>query len=169
SEPRLLALVATEGRRAGRLLHAERAARTAVTGAPSNTDFRKLLAEIQLARHDGRGALGTLAELDADDPDVVEMRARAALLLGTDESIAAAAEALDAYVAANEDASVEVRALRIRLHVRQGDVRELLPVARALVTEAPGDPSAALALGEVALRLFEADTAVESLGQVVQA
>src|SRR5690606_6555677 len=50
SEPRLLALVATEGRRAGRLLRAQQAATAAVAGAPDNTDFRKLLAEIQLAR-----------------------------------------------------------------------------------------------------------------------
>ncbi|MCZ7680426.1 MAG: hypothetical protein M5U28_17345 [Sandaracinaceae bacterium] len=41
SEPRLLALVATEGRRAGRLLRAEQAARAAVAGAPRNADFQE--------------------------------------------------------------------------------------------------------------------------------
>ncbi|MFK7988590.1 MAG: tetratricopeptide repeat protein [Sandaracinaceae bacterium] len=169
TEPRLMALVAAEGRRAGRLLHAERAARTAVTGAPSNPDFRKLLAGLQLLRHDGRGALATISELPNDDPDVVQMRAEAAMLLGTAESLEAAATQLDAYVEANEDANVEVRALRIRVHTRRGDAAGMLSVARALVTEAPGDPAAALALGETALRLRRADMAVESLQQVVTA
>ena len=170
TEPRLLALVAIEGRRAGRMLRAEQAARTAVTGAPSNPDFRKLLAEIQLARRDGRGALTTLAELDSDDPDVLEMRATAALLLSTQESLTAASEGLDAYVADHgEDSSVEIRALRIRIHVQLGEAQEMLPAARTLAREAPGDPSAALALGEAALRVFDAETAVESLQQVAQA
>ncbi len=167
SEPRLLALVATEGRRAGRMLRAEQAARTAVNGAPANPDFRKLLAEIQLARRNGRGALSTLSELDAADPDVLVMRARAALLVGTEEALRAAAEGLDAYVEGNPDASVDVKALRIRTHVRLGD--DLLPEARALARDAPGDPSASLALGEAALRARDADTAVEALSQAVLA
>ncbi|MCA9607753.1 MAG: tetratricopeptide repeat protein, partial [Myxococcales bacterium] len=169
SEPRLLAVVAVEARRAGRLLQAERAASTAVTGAPSNTDFRKLLAEIQLSRRNGRAALATLGELSGDDPDVIEMRGEAALLLGTEEALTAAAEALDGYVSANEDASVEVRALRIRIRVQQGGEDEMLPVARALYEEAPGDPAAALALGETALRARDAASAVEALETVVTA
>ncbi|MBX3273830.1 MAG: tetratricopeptide repeat protein [Sandaracinaceae bacterium] len=169
SEPRLLSVVAIEARRAGRLSEAETAARTAVTGAPSNVDLRKLLAEIQLARRNGRGALTTLAELSSDDPDVVAMRGQAALLLGTEEALAAAAEALEAHIEGTEEASVEVRALRIRIRVRQGAEQEMLPIARQLAAEAPGDPSAALALGETALRARDATTAVEALETVVSA
>ncbi|MCB9593365.1 MAG: tetratricopeptide repeat protein [Sandaracinaceae bacterium] len=169
SEPRLLAVVAIEARRAGRMLQAEHASRTAVEGAPSNEDFRKLLAEIQLARRDGRGALATLGELSGDDPDVIEMRGEAALLLGTDEALTAAAQALEAYVEGNEDASVEVRALRIRIRVRQGAAEEMMPVARQLSNDAPGDPAAALALGETALRTYDASTAVEALETVASA
>ncbi|MGE0788746.1 MAG: tetratricopeptide repeat protein [Sandaracinaceae bacterium] len=167
SEPRLLALLATEGRRAGRLAASEMAAQGAVTGAPTNPDFRKLLAEIQLARRNGRAALTTLSEMSSEDPDVIEMRAQAALLLGSDEALAAASEGLDAYVTNNpDDASVRVRALRIRIHTLLGQAREMIPEARALLEQAPGDPDAALALGEAALRLFDADTAVEALEQV---
>ncbi|HJL17754.1 MAG TPA: tetratricopeptide repeat protein, partial [Sandaracinaceae bacterium LLY-WYZ-13_1] len=169
TEPRLLALVASEGRRSGRMLRAEQAARTAVNGAPSNPEFRKLLAEIQIARRNGRAALGTLQELPDDDPDVLEMRAEAALLLGSEEALTTAAEGLDAYVEAHEDASIAVRALRIRMHARAGEAREMLSEARALVREAPGDPHASMALGETALRLYDAETAVESLASVVQA
>src|SRR5690606_33963022 len=106
SEPRLLALVASEGRRAGRMLRALQAARTAVAGAPENPELRKLLAEIELARRDGRSALSTLAELDSADPDVVAMRAQAALLIGSEEVLRAAVESLDARV--REDAEVGV-------------------------------------------------------------
>jgi tetratricopeptide (TPR) repeat protein len=171
SEPRLLALVATEGRRAGRLLRAQQAATAAVSGAPDNTDFRKLLAEIQLARRDGRGALSTLAELDAADPDVLAMRGAAALLLDTDEALRAAVAGLDAQVAAaassdSGESSVEVRALRLRMHARLGD--DVLAEARALAREVPGDAGVALALGEAALAARQADTAVEALGQAVR-
>lgn len=169
SEPRLLALVAVEGRRAGRMPRAEQAARTAVIGAPSNPDFRKLLAEIQLARRDGSGALTTLGELSSDDPDVVEMRAQSALLMGSAEALTLAAEGLDAYVEANEEASVSVRALRLRLHTNLGQAEATLPAARELAAEAPGDPAAAIALGEAALRMFDSQTAVQALEQAIAA
>ena len=169
TEPRLLATVAIEGRRAGRMLQAEHAARTAVAGAPSNPDFRKLLAEIQLARRNGRAALATLADLSADDPDVLEMRAQAALLLGTQEALDAAAQGLDAYVEAAEEPSVGARALRIRVHVRRGNAEPMMAVARELVSAAPGDPAASLALGEAALRTHHGDVAVEALTTVVSA
>ncbi len=169
SEPRLLSLVATEGRRAGRLVASEMAARQAVERAPSNPEFRKLLAGIQLARRNGRAALATLADMDASDPDVLEMRAESALLVGTEEALTAAAQGLDAYVEGTEDPGVGVQALRIRTHVGLGQAQEMLSEARALVREAPGDPSAALALGEAALALYEPETAVEALDQVVRA
>ena len=169
SEPRLLALVAQEARRAGRLPQSEHAARGAVHGAPSNTDFRKLLAEVQIARHNGRAALTTLAELPSDDPDVLAMRARAALMLGSEEALRTAAEGLDAFVTANEDASVEVKALRIRMHTALGEAQAMMPVARALTQEAPGDPIASLALGEAALRTFDARAAQEALQQATTA
>src|SRR5690606_39308096 len=133
-----------EGRRAGRLLRAQQAATAAVSGAPDNPDFRKLLAEIQLARRDGRGALSTLAELDAADPDVLAMRGAAALLLDTDEALRAAVAGLDAQVAGDGESSVEVRALRLRMHARLGD--DVLSEARALAREVPGDAGVALAL-----------------------
>ncbi len=170
SEPRLLALVATEGRRAGRLLRAEQAARAAVAGAPRNADFKKLLAGIQLARRNGRGALTTLADLDAADPDVLEMRALAALLVGTREALEAAAAGLDAEIEASPEASVGLRALRIRTHAQLGDGGgDLLAQARALSADAPGDPAVALALGEAALLARDARTAVDALSQAVLA
>lgn len=168
SEPRLLALVASEGRRAGRMLRALQAARTAVAGAPENPELRKLLAEIELARRDGRSALSTLAELDSADPDVVAMRAQAALLIGSEEVLRAAVESLDARVREDAEVGVELKALRLRMHARLG-ASNLLSQARALSREAPGEPGVALALGEVALAARDADDAVEALGSAVQA
>jgi Flp pilus assembly protein TadD len=166
-EPRLLALVATEARRAGRIVRAEQAATTAVSGAPENGDFRKLLAEIQIQRRNGPAALSTLQTLDVADPDVLIMRAEAAILVGTADALNAAASGLDAYVSSTEEPSVEVRALLIRTHARIGDRDDILAQARALATEAPGDPSVSLALGEAALGARDGATAVTALEQAV--
>ncbi|HEY8429952.1 MAG TPA: tetratricopeptide repeat protein [Sandaracinaceae bacterium] len=169
TEPRLLALVASEGRRAGRMVHAEQAARAALSGAPESPELKKLLAGIQIARRNGRGALSTLAELDAADPDVLEMRAQAALLVGTTEALQAAAEGLEAAIAESPDAGVALRALRIRTRAQLGNARDLVAEARALAREAPGDPAVALALGEAALLARDARTANEALAQAVLA
>jgi tetratricopeptide (TPR) repeat protein len=167
SEPRLLALVAVEARGAGRLDRAQQAATQAVAGAPSNGDFRKLLAEIQVARRDGVAALATLGRLSTDDPAVMMLSARAALLVGAPDSLAAAASALDAFLARQPD-SVEGRALQIRLRVKQG-ATDQLEAARRLAREAPGDPLVAMAVGEAALAARDGPLAVQSLTTLVRA
>ncbi|AKF05731.1 tetratricopeptide repeat protein [Sandaracinus amylolyticus] len=168
-EPRLLALMARAAMNAGRLVQAEYAATAAVRGSPSSVDFRKLLANIHLERRNGERAIATLAQLPADDPDVVLMTGRAAILVGSDEALAGAGAALDQYVQEHEDANVELRALRIRIGVQTGDPAPMLAAARQLARDNPGDPVASLALGEAALRARDPETAARALEQVVQA
>lgn len=169
SEPRLLALVAQAARAENRFLQAEYAATEAVRGAPQNADFRKLLAGIYLDRRNGARAMQVLTQLPADDPDVLVMIARAALLVGGDEALGTAAGAIDAYVEGHEDASVELRALRIRIAVAgAADPGPTLEAARTLAHDNPGDPVPALALGEAALRAHEATAAREALEIVVR-
>lgn len=163
TEPRLLALVAAESRSLGRLSFAQAAATNAVAGAPTNADFRKLLAEILLDRRDGVRALQTLEPLSGGDPDVLRLSARAALLVGTTETVQATMDALAAYIAQDEEPSVEMRALLLRAQVRLGQTAEALPAARELAATAPGDPDAAQALGEAALAARDPATATEAL------
>ncbi len=168
-EPRLLALVAQAARAENRLLQAEYAATEAVRGAPQNADFRKLLAAIYLDRRNGQHAMQVLTQLSADDPDVLSMTARASLLVGSDEALSTAAGAIDAYVEGHEDASVELRALRIRIAVAgNAEPGPTLEAARTLAHENPGDPVPALALGEAALRAHDATAAREALEVVVR-
>ncbi|MBK8169780.1 MAG: tetratricopeptide repeat protein [Sandaracinaceae bacterium] len=162
SEPRLLALVAAEARGAGRLDRAQQAAMQAVQSSPSNGDFRKMLAQIQVERRDGVSALATMHGLSTQDPDVLILSARAALLVGTAESLQAAATALDQFVTEHPDAATEAKALRIRAKIRLGDVT-LLAVARELLRDAPGDPTVTLALADAALAVGDARTATETL------
>jgi len=169
SEPRLLVLVAIEARAVGRLATAQATASAAVGGAPTNPDFRKLLAEIQLERRDGARALATMAPLSREDPEVLRMLARAALLVGTPGALEGAQQALAAYVESQEEVSVEVRALGIRTGVALGRAAEVLPQARALSREAPGDPLALLALGEAALVARDASAALDALQRLVRA
>jgi tetratricopeptide (TPR) repeat protein len=168
-EPRLLALVAQAARAEGRYLQAEYAATEAVRGSPQNDDFRKLLAAIYLDRRNGSHALQVLTQLPADDPDVLVMSARAALMVGTDAALSTAAGAIDAYTEGHEDASVELRALRIRIACAgDGDPGPVLEQARALAHDNPGDPVPAFALGEAALRAHQAQQAREALETVVR-
>ncbi len=170
TDPRLLALVAREAQSVGLMSRAQAAATNALRGAPTNPEFRKLLAEIFLTRRDGVRALRTLSTLSADDPEVLLMSARGALLVGGADALAAAAQALAAdYEARPEEANVELRALQIRVAVAQGQAADVLPAARALAQEAPGDADAALALGEAALRARRPELAVESLERLVRA
>ena len=169
TEPRLLALVASEAKAVGRLALAQATATNAVAGAPTNPDFRKLLAQIMIDRRDGVRALRTLSSSSMEDPEVLRMSAEAALLVGTADALRAAAEALAGYVAQTEEPSVEMRALRIRTAVLLGEASAVLNDAKELAREAPGDPLAARALGEAALSASDAETATEALGRLVQA
>ncbi len=164
SEPRLLALVAQAARAESRFLQAEYAATEAVRGAPQNPEFRKLLAGIYLARRNGARAMTVLTQLSPEDPDVLVMTARAALLVGSDEALSTAAGAIDAYVEGHEDASTELRALRIRIAVAgNAEPGPTLDAARQLAHDNPGDPVPALALGEAALRAHDARQAQQAL------
>lgn len=168
-EPRLLALVAQAARAENRLLQAEYAATEAVRGAPQNTDFRKLLASIYLDRRNGQHAMQVLTQLSPDDPDVLVMTARAALLVGSEEALSTAAGAIDAFVEGHEDAPVELRALRIRIAVAgNAEPGPTLEAARTLAHDNPGDPVPALALGEAALRAHDAAAAREALEVVIR-
>jgi hypothetical protein len=111
TEPRLLALVASEALAVGELGDAQRAATAAVAGAPFNSDFRKLLASVLVERRDGVRALQTLGQMSSDDPDVLEMSAEAALIVGSTEALEAASQALATFIEEQEEPSVEIRAL----------------------------------------------------------
>jgi tetratricopeptide (TPR) repeat protein len=170
TEPRLQALLAAAAQSSGDLARAQQAAMAAVASAPAIAEYRKLLAEILVARRDGVRALRTLAVLSADDPEVLALSARAALIVGTEDALQATAQALDAHLEANaEDASVEMRSLRVRVGVRLGTATEMLEVARRLARDAPGDPEVGLAVAEAALEARDARLATETLERVVQA
>lgn len=168
-EPRLLALAAHAARAEGRFVQAERAATEAVRRSPANTEFRKLLASIYLDRRNGESAMRTLGELSAEDPDVLVMTAQAALLVGTVGAAQGASQVIDTWMSEHEgEASVELRALRIRLEVGVAeDPGAAYEAARTLARENPGDPVAAMAMGEAALRTRHVDQALEALATVV--
>jgi tetratricopeptide (TPR) repeat protein len=169
TEPRLLALVAAEGLAVGELGHAYRAAAAAVQVSPHDPEFRKLLATILLERRDGVRALQTLAQLSSSDPDVLRMSAQAALLVGSPDALTATRTALDTYFQGNENPEVVMKALRIRVRTALGESSDVLREAQELARSAPGDPAAALALGETALAAREARTATEALERLTQA
>jgi tetratricopeptide (TPR) repeat protein len=164
-EPRLLAMLATEAQRVGRLAAAKQAAEAAFAGAPTNASFRRGLAEVQLALHDGAGALATLASLPPDDLRGALLAARAALLVGAPDALARTRQSLEAMVAAHPT-DVEARALFVRVAVRLGDAARLED-AKSLAGEAPTDPLVALALGEVALAVRDPATATQALERLV--
>ncbi len=169
-EPRLLGLVAQAARAANRYLQAEYAATEAVRGSPTNPEFRKLLANIYLDRRNGPRALSVLTQLPPDDPDVLSMSARAALLVGSDEALAMSAGAIDEFVEGHpDDVNVDLQALRIRLAVAGGgDPAPTLAAARQLARDNPGDSVPALALGEAALRAHDSEEALRALQIVVR-
>jgi len=168
TDPRLVALVAEEARRGGRLGVAQMAATQAVNGAPAVAAYRRLLAEVLIDRQDGGRALTILEQLSSDDPDVLAMRAQAALLLGTRDALSQVGVALDAYVTSNETASVRVKALRLRVRAQVDVTPAVLKDAEKLSKEAPGDPDALLALGEAALALREGAIADRALTALIK-
>jgi tetratricopeptide (TPR) repeat protein len=169
TEPRLLALVASAAKAVGKLGQAQQAAMRAVGGAPSNADYRKNLARILLERRDGARALETLAPLPAEDPSVLELSARAALMVGSKKALEATAKELDAFVSEQEEPSVQTRALQLRVQANLGGGRKLVGPARKLFRQAPGDPTAAKALGEVALTAYKPDLAIRALEKATKA
>jgi tetratricopeptide (TPR) repeat protein len=166
SEPRLLALVASEARRAGQMGLAQQAASQAVSAAPSVLAYRGLLASILIERHDGQGAFSLLAALPADEPSLFGMRARAALQTGEPQALRAALDALEAQSASGR-AGVEVSSLRLRLRAALEPSPRVLQEAKALLHRSPGDPEALRAMGESALALHEPQEAVSAFTQLV--
>jgi tetratricopeptide (TPR) repeat protein len=167
SEPRMLALVATDARRAGQLGVAQQAASQALAAAPESTAYRALLASILLERSDGERALRLLAELPQDEPALIAMRARAALLTGDEQALRAALQAIEASSDA-KTADGERAALRLRVRAALEPKADLLQEARALLRRAPADPDALRATGEVALALREPDEAVRAFNQLAK-
>ena len=169
TEPRLQALVATAARSLGRLTRAQQAATAAVASAPAIPEYRKLLAEILVARDDGVRALQVLSPLSNDDPEVLRLGTLAALSVGSPEALAATREAITAHLEAEEEPSAEMEALAIRVRVALGESSEVSSEARRLARDNPGDPNVGLALGEVFLAERRADDAIEALTRVVAA
>ncbi len=169
TEPRLQALVASAAFALGELPRAQQAATAAVSAAPAIPEYRKLLAEIMVARRDGVGALRVLSPLSSEDPDVLRASARAALLVGSEESLSATVDALQAFVEGQEEPSIEMQSLLLRARAQTGTSRGMLREAKRLVRDAPGDPDAALALAEVALAEGANDDALEALESVTSA
>lgn len=168
-EPRLLEMIARAAMDVGRLEDAERAARSALQALPSRTEFRHLLASIQLSRGEGEAALATLRGLSPSDPDTLSMLGRASLLVGTAAASNDALGALDAHLATHEDAELELHALRIRLSFSSTPADQTLAAARELERAHPGDPITAAILGEAALRAGDSRTAISALTTVVEA
>lgn len=171
TEPRLLALVARAAQSLGDLRRAQRAATSAVEGAPGMAEYRRLLAEILVERRDGTRALQVLGPLSMEDPDVLVLTAQAALSVGNQETLAAAKVALDAHIEESEedDVSIALRALQIRLSAALGDSRSALRSARRLVRRNPEDIDAGIALAEAALEESEASDAIEVLERITAA
>jgi predicted Zn-dependent protease len=186
SEPRLLARLAEASVSLGRLREAEAAATRAVAGAPQNADFRKLLAEVLLARRDGVGALRTLGALSMDDPAVLRMSAQGALLSGQREAQDRAQEALDQHLAAlgaesddgdradtdadpDADPPVDLVALSLRLRLAREGAGAVASEARRLARAHPESASALLVHGEAALGQGRAREAIEVLEGAVEA
>lgn len=171
TEPRLLALVARAAQSLGDLRRAQRAATSAVEGAPGMAEYRRLLAEILVERRDGARALQVLGPLSMEDPDVLVLTAQAALSVGNEETMAAAKVALEAHIEASEeeDVSVALQALQIRLSASLGESRSALRSARRLVRANPDDVDAGIALAEAALEESEASVAIEVLERVTTA
>ncbi|MCA9603505.1 MAG: tetratricopeptide repeat protein, partial [Myxococcales bacterium] len=166
-EPRLLGLVAEAARSLGLVTRAQAAAMDAVARAPMNPDFRKLLAGILLERRDGVRALRHLEGLSTDDPTVLTMSARAALLVGTEKLLQQASETLSAYIDKHDDANVEMQALALRQAAALGQADTALVRARTLRKASPEDPAALLALGDVALAAHQAAEAKAALADLV--
>ena len=170
SEPRMQALVAASARALGQLGRAQTAAMSAVSGAPGIGEYRKLLAEILIERRDGVRALRVLGQLSNEDPEVLLLSTRAALLVGTADALRATAEALDAYLEANPDeASPTLQALRLRVAVKLGEAPRVLAQARRLARENPGVPEVGLAVAEAALAAHEPRLAEQALDRVIAA
>ncbi len=169
TEPRLQALVASSAQALGQLARAQTAAMAAVSSAPGIPEYRKLLAEILLERRDGVRALRVLGPLSNDDPSVLALSAEAALLVGGTDTLTATAQALTTYIEAHEDASVKMKALRIRVAVRMGSASEVYSQARSLARENEGDPDAGLALASAAIATGNARAAQRALEDVVAA
>lgn len=171
SEPSLLALLAVEAERTGQLGVASQAARAALAAAPSSPTYRALLARILLARRDAASALALLNELPAGDPNIVILRARAAL--GSDDAAQQrdALAALEAQLGAAPDApnALQARALKLRLQAALEPSAKLVREAEKLSAKAPGDAQVLQALGEVALAAANASVAKKALDQLVLA
>ncbi len=171
NEPRLLILVGEEARALGRYERAQAAASQAVNAAPLNADYRAFLAQVQLQRHDGEHALVTLESMPRGDVRAILLRARAALIVGDGNALAASAAALDEHVTAHST-DIEARAMRVRIHLQlhgKEVARDMLETAQQLAREAPGHPLVTLALGEAALYADESTRARTAMEQLVVA
>jgi predicted Zn-dependent protease len=168
SEPRLLALVASEARRVGQLGLAQQAASQAVSAAPQASAYRALLARILIERQDGEHALTLLAAGAPDDPALLVMRAQAALLSSSADAQRDGVKAIETYLAQNPN-DVAASSLRIRLMAELEPSPKLLSDVKALLRRAPGDPSALRAQAEVGLALHTPDDAKSALEQLVAA
>ncbi len=167
TSPRVLVLLAREAASVGALGRAQQAASTALAASPDDVRARALLAELQLDRGDAQEALRTLSSLSTDDPDVLRLSARAALVIGG-PALEAADTAMDAYLAARSAASVDMQALSLRMKSRRaGQASELLAAAERLSRSAPGDVHALTALAEIALDAREPSKALSALERLV--
>jgi tetratricopeptide (TPR) repeat protein len=168
TEPRWLALIAVEARRAGQLGLAQQAAGQAVAAAPRATAYRSLLASILIERQDGEHALSILSDESANDPSLLLMRAQAALLAGEPEALRSGLAATETFLSANAN-DVAATGLRIRLRAALEPNPKLLSEAKALIKRAPGDPVALRALADAGLALHAPDEAKAALTQLVAA
>jgi tetratricopeptide (TPR) repeat protein len=167
--PGLLARVADRAASLGRLGLAQQAASLAVQGAPSHAAHRKRLAGILVMRRDGVGALRALSPLSEDDPDVLALSARAALLVGVEETLRMASEKLGEHLERDADASPVLAALHLRTRLALGENGRLWAEARRLLRRAPEEREAMLVVADVALASRNPEAALEALEGTLEA
>lgn len=167
TEPRLLVLVARAALQVGELQGARRAAASALRGAAHDSGARKLLGRILIAQRNGVKALKIIGALGMQDPEVLALSAEAALLVGNEEALTAAATAVkEAQETSGEN--VELEALGLRLRAAQGNAREAFSAAKKLAGRAPTNPVALRALGEVAIAAGRGTSARNALTALLE-
>lgn len=177
-EPHWMARIAQVALDAGRLAAAEQAARAAARGTVVPAGYRYLLAEVLVARRQGRQALEVLAGLPGDAPRTLLAGAAAALLPSghnARETIANGIEGLlEGESPPTGEPARELKAFALRLAIAQHDGsrrggRRLLSQARRLSRANPGHPGSTQALLEAALSVRDAGLATETANRLLAA
>lgn len=162
---RVLAWVAQDAQALMNLPLAQQVASRALSLAPENPSYRRILARILVERGAGQQAFVLLAGLPGDDIEVQTLKAQAALLADEPELLRAALQALPEVALGKGDIDVRLASLRVRIETRLEPTKAVIDRARALVRSAQADPDALLALAEAALAMHQPKLTQSALKQ----